>query len=152
MNALSYIYLVAILAAFLLSLASFKWDAKLHLKLFSILLGLTFLVELLSSGLIGPFHLKNYWIYNFFMLVEFWAFGYYYLLIIQAGKMRRIITLFLILFPGLWLATDYFLIGFNKWNGYVMTTGSFFCVLFFCGPLLLSTDQVQGAVAVAKSA
>lgn len=129
--ALTCIYIAAILFAFLSSLKSFRLDFPFHLKIFSILLGLTFLVELYSALIVRIVHVKNnYWIYNAFTLVEFWAYGYYYRQLIRLDLFRKIILFFLLLFPIFWLVTVCFVFGFNNWNSYVIVAGSFFTILF----------------------
>ena len=127
----NYIYLAFILAAFLSSLISFRLDFPFHFKLFSVLLGLTFLVEV-SATIISRVlhHRNNFWIYNAFTLVEFWAYGYFYWRVIEVKILQRIIFLFLLIFPIFWFVTVFFLFGFNIWNSYVLIAGSFFSVLF----------------------
>jgi hypothetical protein len=131
MSALNYIYLSVILIAFLSSLICFRLDFPIHFKIFSCLLGLTFLVEFFAT-IIGHVlhHKNNFWIYNAFTLIEFWTYGYFYYQVIQAKTLRRIIFFFLLIFPIFWYTTVFFLFGFNIWNSYVIIVGSFFSVLF----------------------
>jgi hypothetical protein len=130
-HTLTYIYLASILIAFLSSLNSFRLDLPFHLKLFSCLLGLTLVVELFQGVFIRVFHFKNnFWIYNAFGLVEFWLYGYFYYRVIEVKILRRIIFLFMVIFPIFWVITIFFLFGFNVWNSYVVIVGSFFSVLF----------------------
>lgn len=130
MPVIAYIYIASVLIAFLSSLNSFRLDFALHLKLFCCLLGLTLLVELLSCILLYRFHYSNTWLYNSFTLVEFSAYGYYYLLLIPEEKWRRFIRLFLVIFPIFWLITVFFVFRLNTWNSYVIIVGGFFSVLF----------------------
>ena len=131
MQALIIVYILAILIAFLSSLISFRLDFPVHFKIFSFLLALTFLVEFFVGFVVKVFHFKNnFWVYNAFSLVEFWTFGYFYYQVIRIKLLRRIIFLFLVIFPIFWLITVFFLFGFNIWNSYVIIVGSFFSILF----------------------
>jgi hypothetical protein len=130
MPALTYIYIASILIAFLSSLTSFRLDFPFHLKLFSCLLGLTSLVEVLAATLAFGYHVPNTWLYNSFTLVEFWIYGYFYFRLAEGVIFRRILFGFLLIFPIFWLVTVFFLFGFNTWNSYVIIIGSFFSVLF----------------------
>jgi len=130
MPILIWIYILAVFIAFLSSLRSFRLDFPFHLKLFSCLLGLTFLVELAAAILVFGYHRSNHWLYNLFILVEFWVYAYYYLLIIPTGSWRKLLQVFLAIFPIFWFITVFFVFGFNTWNSYVIIAGSFFSVLF----------------------
>jgi hypothetical protein len=130
MPILTIVYVSSVLIAFLSSLKSFRLDFPVHLKLFSCLLGLTAAVELLSALLVYVLHKPNSWLYNFFTLVEFWVYGYYYLQLVRVQALRRILQIFLIIFPIFWVVTVFFIFGFNTWNSYVVIFGSFFSVLF----------------------
>jgi hypothetical protein len=132
MPILTYIYLATVFVAFLSSLMSFRLNLPVHLKFFSALLGLTFLVELFASVILR-FVLgvkNNHWVYNAFMLVEFPAYGYYFYRIIRIESLKKAIRFFLIVFPVFWIITVLFQIGIRNWNSYVITVGSFFTVLF----------------------
>ena len=125
------IYVITIAIAFLSSLICFRLDYPFYLKLFSVLLGLTFLVEFFSAFISKSFHLKNnFWIYNSFTLIEFWCYAYFYSFIIKIKGSRKIIKGFLWLYPMFWATTVFFIFRFNVWNSYVIIVGSFFSVLF----------------------
>ncbi len=130
MPPLTYIYIASILMAFLSSLTSFRLGFSLHLRLFSCLLGLTFLVEVTAAFLAFRLVISNTRLYNAFTLIEFWTYGYFYLYLLQAKILRRILLFFLVIFPIFWLVTVLLLFGFGKWNSYVMIVGSFFSILF----------------------
>jgi hypothetical protein len=131
MVVITYIYLSAILFAFLSSLRSFRLGFPFHLRLFSMLLGLTFLVELAADLTERIGHTRNnYWLYNGFAPVEFWIYGYYFYQLIRVRLARSVIFYFLVLFPVFWAVTVFFVFTFNTWNSYVIIAGSFFTVLF----------------------
>jgi hypothetical protein len=130
MPIINYIYLATILIAFLTSLICFRLDLSIHFKVFSLLLALTFIVEI-GSVIIGRVlhHKNNFWIYNAFTLPEFWIYGYFYHKAITVRVLRKIVFLFLLIFPIFWFITVFFIFGFNVWNSYVLIVGSFFSVV-----------------------
>ncbi len=131
MSAIKSVYLAIVLIAFLTSLISFRSGLPFHLKLFAGLLGLTFVVEIFCLYFLWTLHIKNTMVvYGPFNLVEFWVYGYFYYLLIRVKALRRIILLFLVVFPIFWLATFIFIFRFNQWNTYVTVAGSFFSILF----------------------
>jgi hypothetical protein len=129
---LTYIYLAFIGIAFLTSLTIWRPGAPAHLRFFSVLLGLDFCVECAAVGMMEARH-NNSWLYNSFMLVEFWAYGYYYYQITIFPWMRRIIRWFLWGFPVFWVWAVFWQFGdLNQWNSYVVIAGSFFTICFSC--------------------
>jgi len=95
----------------------------------------------LSAG--AYFHLRpRSSVYNVFFLVQFWTYGYYYYRLIRVEPLRRFILFFLVLFPVFWVGTVFFLLGFNRWDSYLLIVGSFFSIvlsLFYYYQLI--TDQ-----------
>ena len=128
MQPIQQIYTATVFIGFLSSLLSFRLDLPIHLKVFSILLGLTSLVELLS-GILIYLRINNWWLYNLFMVVEFPAYAWFYLQIIGQKRLRAIIWFFLVIFPIFWLVIVWKL-GLTTWSGVTITAGSFFSALF----------------------
>jgi hypothetical protein len=123
------VYIIILSISFLSSLISFKLHYPFHLKLFSILLGITLLVEYFAS--FGLHFLKtksNIPLYNAFMLVEFEVYAWYFLQIIRFPLIKKVIAAFLILFPLFWVTTVFFIFGIEHWNSYLVIAGSAFTV------------------------
>jgi hypothetical protein len=128
---IDYTYLFMVVIAFLCSLTSFRAGVPFHLKLLALLLGLTVVVELFVRFFMPFFHLRRSSLfYNPFNLVEFWVYGYFFYLLIQVKKLRRIVVIFLWIFPIFWLVTITYLFKFQKYNTYVTVAGSFCIILF----------------------
>jgi hypothetical protein len=130
MPVLTYIYIFSILVAFLSSLNSFRLGFSVHLRVFAVLLGLTFFVEVTAAILAWGLDRANNWVYNSFTLVEFWIYGYFFRSLLPGQTTKRLVTGFLVMFPLFWGITVFYLFGFTAWNSYVIIVGSFFCVLF----------------------
>lgn len=128
-----HLYILFIAIAFIFSLSSFRLNYPLHLRVLSLLLGIDLLAECLAVfGGAKLFHLKNNLpIYNFFLLIEFWMYAFYFKKIITSGLIKRAINFFLILYPFFWIITVYFLFGIDRWNSYIIIVGS-------CTTILLS--------------
>jgi hypothetical protein len=130
MPALTWIYISSVVIAFLSGLTSFRPDYPFHLKLFACLLAVTAAVEVSSGILIYVFHTSNNRLYNCFTLPEFWLYGYFYRRLVRRDMLRKLLLIFLVIFPIFWFVTVFFVFGLNTWNSYVIIVGSFFSVLF----------------------
>jgi hypothetical protein len=62
------------------------------------------------------------------MLLEFEGFALYYLQIIKFPSIKKIIIIFLCLFPLFWLITVFFIFGITHWNSYLVIAGSAFTI------------------------
>jgi hypothetical protein len=123
-------YLAILTLAFVTSLISFKQAYSVHLKLFSIFLGISLLTEICANYLIDFLHLdSNYPVYYCFMLVEYIMFAYYFRRIIVSKTTKNIISIFLLIFPFFWLFTGIFIFNEEKsWNSYVVMAGDLFTI------------------------
>lgn len=119
-----------IIISFIASLATFRLAFPKHLRLFSVLLGLTALDEICILFYSRMFHLSNLPWYNCFMGVEFWMLGYYHFLFLEKPLWRKFILGYLIIFPVVWLVLVFFIFGVMNWNSYLSILGSFFTILF----------------------
>jgi hypothetical protein len=129
MPLLVYIYLAFVGIAFLSSLNAFRLDFPLQLKVFSLLLGLDFLVEFTSTVLISLLRIRtNVPLYNCFMLVETMTYAWFFRAILTSRVLKGLIGGFLILFPIFWVIVVFFVFGIYRWNSYVAIIQSLFTV------------------------
>lgn len=140
------LYLTVLTASFICSLLSFRLHYPYHLRVFSVLLGLTVLTEIFAVYL-APFITKQYGnlpIYNLFMLFEYLLIAYYFGEIISSQKVKKAIKVFFILFPVFWLCTEIFFFGWWKSNTYAVLAGDLFCIIFAARYLyeLFTADQM----------
>jgi hypothetical protein len=127
-----YLYIGSIGIAFLVSLRSFKKPAPVHLRFFSVLLGVTFVVEFTATIIFSWLHLNKYrsGLYTAFSLPEFLAYAWYFYLISSKRWVRKLLVGFMCSFPFIWAFTVFFGYGFNNWNSPQVAIGGFFTVLF----------------------
>lgn len=118
-----YFYLGVLTISFLFSLTGFRHHPA-HLKLFSLLLGLSVLTETLAALAVPVFHgASNHPVYNIFMLVEYPLYATFFLQLTSSRRTREGIRIFLLTFPLAWLATTLFIFGLGRWNSYMIIFG-----------------------------
>ena len=116
--------------AFLASLTSFKQPYSKHLRFFSLLLALTFVVEFVAViGRRLEWISSNIILYNTFMLIEFTAYMWYFHQVIRNPKVKRRLRFLLVAFPIFWVWSTLAVFGISIWNSYVSTAGSLITVI-----------------------
>lgn len=127
-----YIYIAAIAISFLVSLKSFRYHYPKHLKLFSLLLGSTLLVETTANFFLRILHINKYrsGLYTIFSLIEFVVYAYFFYLITETKWVKKMLGLFIFLFPPVWIGVVFLSYGFNDWNSTAMAIIGFFTVCF----------------------
>ncbi len=112
-------------------LALFRERLPVHLKVFSVLLGVTLGVELLATSIIEWLHLKNnFSLYNFFILPEFLVYAWYYQRITSKKWIKNIIWVISFLFPVFWGYSVFLVFGINTFNSHIIVVSAFFSVFF----------------------
>jgi hypothetical protein len=128
---LGAIYLAIVIASFLCSLISFRLHYPNNLKLFSVFLGITVLTELIAKYWFKLFHLpSNFLVYSLFMLIQYPILGVYYKQIIVSKFIRKVINIFLVVYPLFWLSIFLFVYGSKEWNSYGIMAGDLFITFF----------------------
>jgi hypothetical protein len=114
-------YLAVLSISFICSLIDFRLHTP-DLKLFSIFLGLTVVTETLANIAIKFQWETNYIIYNSFMLPEYCLYTLFFRSIIRNARIKKVLTVFLMLFPVIWAATTWRL-KITTWNSYIVLIG-----------------------------
>lgn len=116
--------------AFIASLTSFKQPYSKHLRFFSTLLAITFIVEFFAIfGIRLQWISSNLILYNCFMLVEFTAYIWYFHQVFRNPKAKKRVRFLLIAFPLFWVWAILGVFGIGQWNSYVSTVGSLITVI-----------------------
>jgi|GEM_PF-908283 len=152
-------YIIAIGFCFMVSLRVFKEKGNRALKIFSTLLGVTFIVEciavyvfvrnpyfnmplyndVISSTLLKVAVYLRMPLYNVFMLVEFMVYAIFFRMIIENKMVKKLIQVYIGLLPVFWYWIVFEQFEFRIWNSYLMVTGSVFTAFFagsYCRELL----------------
>jgi hypothetical protein len=118
------IYLTILGICFISSLIQFR-QHKPDLKIYSILLGITVLTEILANVAVGPLKWKsNHPFYNSFMLPEYCLYALYFKAIIRNELVRKGISVFLYSLPVVWVFTTVVVLhGLRPWNSYMILYG-----------------------------
>lgn len=117
-----------------------------HLKVFAVLLFYTCLVELSVTFLKKLLPNGNLQLYNFFMLVEFLWYAYYFRRIIRFRIIKRSIDVFLFLYPVVWYFIVFFLYKIDEWNSLVFVTGASFTIfvsILYCYQSFIAEEIIQ---------
>ncbi|SDD37087.1 hypothetical protein [Niabella drilacis] len=68
--------------------------------------------------------------YNFFMLIEFLFYAWFFKGVINIGAIKKSIDVFLLLFPVLWYIFVFGFFNISQWNSYTFLLGGS-CMVFF---------------------
>jgi hypothetical protein len=123
------IYMIVLSLCFLCSLVSWKYGYAWHMKLFSILLGITVITESLAIIVHKQFHRPNHAIYSWFMLFEYCLYALFFRLLLRHRRARRAIDIFLLVFPLAWAATTFLVFRLQGWNSYIILLGNVFTII-----------------------
>lgn len=144
---LIYISYIALLLSGVAGLVAIKRNGPFHLRIFAVLLAYTCLVELSLLFLKGFLPKgNNLPVYNFFMLVSYMGYAYFFKQIIPSKIVRRLIEAFLYLYPVFWYFVVFFVFKIDEWNSYVYIAGGAFTVLWavaYCFGLFTSEEPVR---------
>jgi len=122
-------------------------NGPFHLRVLAVLVAYTCVVELSLLFLKGFLEKgNNLPVYNFFMLVTYMGYAYFFRQIIQSKTVRRLIEVFLYLYPVFWFYVVFFIFNIDEWNSYVYISGGAFTILWaiaYCFGLFTSEDPVR---------
>lgn len=124
------VYFIILTITFITSLFIWRRKGDKHLKILSVLLGLSVVTEIYGIFLFRKWgHISNNPVYNVYMLIAFLLIAWYYRTILTRPFIRKTINFFLVLFPLIWIGTQLYIFNWNKWNSYVAITGAVFTVM-----------------------
>lgn len=147
MNISYYIYLGILTMAALTAIVSLKRGLSFPIRIIALVVLYTGMVEW-SVFFKAEFMLDktNVQMYNFFHLVQYLAFAYYFQHIIHSSNIQKVIQVFLYLYPVFWYTMVFFVFNLNEWNSYVFMVGGVFTILWavvYCYQLLAADEPVM---------
>lgn len=146
LNELKYLYLAVLTLSAVSAGLAMRKGLPRHLKVFAVLLFYTCLVELSVTFLKKFLPNGNLQLYNFFMLVEFLWYAYYFRRIIRFRIIKRSIDVFLFLYPVVWYFIVFFLYKIDEWNSLVFVTGASFTIfvsILYCYQSFIAEEIIQ---------
>lgn len=127
------LYILVLCTCFVCSLVSFRLHYAWHLRLFSVLIGISVLTEWLAFYGPGIFNMNsNYLFYNVFLLLQYIVYAFFFRVALPAGKIKNSIPPFIVAFGIFWLLTSFTVFGLQAWNSYVVIVGDVFTILAAC--------------------
>lgn len=133
---LKYLYLVSLAISSLVGVC-FRLKLTKQLKTVALLSVYTFLLEFSVFLFKQEFGYEGNTLpqYNFFILVEFMFYAYFFKQIIKNVYLQKVIKLFLVMFPVLWYIFSFYCFNILQWSSYAFVFGGTFII--FCTYLLL---------------
>ncbi|MNX03160.1 hypothetical protein D3C86_327290 [compost metagenome] len=144
---LKYLYLISI---GICSIAGLYRILKLtkQLKTVALLCTYTFLFEFSVFFFKQEFGYEGNTLpqYNFFILVEFMFYAYFFKQIIKNAYLLKTINLFLFMFPVLWYIFSFYCFNILQWSSYAFVFGGTFIIFFaliYCYEKLTSNETTS---------
>ena len=84
--------------------------------------------------------------YNFFVFVEFMFYAYFFKQVIVNPHVKKLLNLFLWMFPVLWYVFAFICFNILEWNSYSFLLGGTFTIffaLFYCYELITLNDTIS---------
>lgn len=141
---LKYLYLISLAVC---SIAGLYRGLKLtkQLKIVALLCVYTFLIEFSIIFFKPEVSYKGNVLpqYNFFLLVEFIFYSYFFKQSIKNLLVLKAINLFLFIFPIFWYVCSFYYFNILQWNSYVFVLGGTFIIFFaliYCYEKLTSDE------------
>lgn len=142
----NYVYTCAVGIAAFTSLISFRLRYPRHLQFFSILLLVTFGIEV-ASMINVLLHLKlGNLLYNIFVPLEMMSYAWVFRGLYRSVAMKRLTEIFIILFPIFAGSMSVLVFGIKQWNSFMMVGGCLFVVILasrYYYELFTSTELVK---------
>lgn len=140
-----YLYILVLCLCFLCSLISFSRNYAPQLKLFSVLLGITVLAEIIAEFYIKHLNRSNHPVYNVYMLVEYGFYVSFFRLLLRNRYLRKAINISLVVLPLIWCITIRYIFGLSHWDSYFLLLGDTFTLIlcFFYFYELFASDELK---------
>lgn len=143
------VYMTVLSLCCLCSLVSWKYGYARHMKLFSILLGLSLITECIAT-ILKHFNRSNHAVYSWFMLFEYCLYALFFRSLLRHRRAQRAIDIFLLVFPFTWAATTFLVFSVHGWNSYSLLLGDVFtiilCLIFFYE--LFTSEELRNFVEI----
>jgi len=127
---IGYIYLASLAIATIIGLIKFR-GLPVHFKGIILMMPYILLTEICAAffrDLIDEANIMAQ--YNLVMLIEFLIYAYFFKQIIISELVKKIITIFMIIFPIFWCISVFFIFKITQWNSYVFLLGGTFTIIW----------------------
>ena len=144
---LKYLYLTSLAISSILGIC-LRLKLTKQLKVVALLCVYTLLFELSVFFFKQDFGYEGNTLpqYNFFILVEFIFYAYFFKHIIKNVYLQKVIKLFLFMFPVLWYIFSFYCFNILQWSSYAFVFGGTFIIFFaliYCYEKLTSEETTS---------
>ncbi len=139
------IYLIFGTICWLVSLTSILFKRPKYLQFFSLFLFVSILVEWISWYMARKLHVNNLWLYNIYILIEIIFLSFFYSLHIRSVSIQKLIKIFFVIYPVLFLINFFFIQGLYTFNTYSYLLGVSFILFLIVNcfrEILMSADRI----------
>ncbi len=146
MQIVYYIYLGILTMAGLTAIVTIRRGLSSPTKIIAVLVFYTTFVEWSAFYKIDFLQDKNnVQMYNFFMLVQYLAFAYYFQQMIKSISVHKVIYVFQYFFPIFWYILVFFVFKIDEWNSYSYIVGGVFTIFWaiaYCYELFTANEPL----------
>ncbi|WP_316828406.1 hypothetical protein [Pedobacter miscanthi] len=147
MPILTYFYLTSLAAAVITGLLKLRISLPIHLKGIILMMPYILLVEIGAAFFRNLIKGQNVLPqYNIVLLIEFLVYACFFKEIIISEWIKKIISIFMVLFPVFWYISVFFIFKITEWNSYIFLVGGTFTIvwaLIYCYQLLTSIENIS---------
>jgi hypothetical protein len=147
MSILTCFYIISLSVVTLTGLLKFRNSLPIHLKCITLMMPYILLVEIGATFFRNLINGKNVLPqYNIVLLIEFLVYAFFFKEIIISVWIKKMISIFMILFPVFWYISVFFIFKITEWNSYIFLVGGTFTIiwaLIYCYQLLTSIENVS---------
>lgn len=127
---IGYIYLASLAIATMIGLIKFC-SLPVHFKGIILMMPYIFLTEICAAFFRNLINEVNIMIqYNLVMVIEFLVYAYFFKKIVVSESVKKIISIFMVVFPIFWCISVFFIFKITQWNSYVFLLGGTFTIIW----------------------
>jgi hypothetical protein len=140
-----YFYLASITIFTIIGFIKFRHSQPVHFKGIILMMPYILLTEICAAIFRNLIKYENIMLqYSIIMLIEFLVYAYFFKQIIISKLVKKMILIFMFVFPVFWCISVFFIFKSRDWNSYVFLTGGTFTIvwaLIYCYQLLISVED-----------
>jgi hypothetical protein len=120
------------LAAFIVSLLTWRYLKGTAFRLFPFFLFFIVAVELIGTYIAWVLHMKNGWLFNISTTLEFIFYAHIFSLALRNPTFKKLAVRFMVIYPILVLLNLLFVQGFTQFHSYTVALGNMFMIVLCC--------------------
>jgi len=142
-----YFYLASISIFTIIGFIKFRHKLPVHFKGIILMMPYILLIEICAAFFRNLIKYENIMLqYSIIMLIEFLIYAYFFKQVIISKLIKKMISIFMLIFPVFWCISVFFIFKSQDWNSYVFLIGGTFTIvwaLIYFYQLLTSLDGMS---------